>query len=201
MSLVRYLNPANCNSSRTPKADKDFAKKFDFKEINFPIKIRDIRKTEKKNSIDISVFGHENKEKHSIYVSKKYCEEKHVDLLLIEEKCKKRYVLTKDFNTFMYDHTLQCGRQHFCCSYLQSFCKEETFKLHIKDFFKINFKQRIIMPKKGEYAKFKNYERKIKSPFMIYTNFESILVPENNGKQNPKESCTNKYQDCFWIQL
>ena len=21
------------------------------------------------------------------------------------------------------------------------------------------------------------------------------IVPENNGKQNPKESCTNKYQD------
>ena len=57
------------------------------------------------------------------------------------------------------------------------------------------------MPKKGEYAKFKNYERKIKSPFMIYTNFESILVPENNGKQNSKESFTNKYQDCFWIRL
>ena len=27
---------------------------------------------------------------------------------------------------------------------------------------------------------------------MIYADFESILVPENNGKQNPKES--NKYQ-------
>ena len=29
---------------------------------------------------------------------------------------------------------------------------------------------------------------------MIYTDFESILVPENNEKQNPKESYTNKYQ-------
>ena len=50
------------------------------------------------------------------------------------------------------------------------------------------------MPKKGQYIKFKNYERKIKSPFMIYADFESILVPENNGKQSPKESYTNKYQ-------
>ena len=31
----------------------------------------------------------------------------------------------------------------------------------------------------------KNYERKIKSLFMIYADFESILVPEDNGKQNP----------------
>ena len=29
---------------------------------------------------------------------------------------------------------------------------------------------------------------------MIYIDFESILVPENNGKQNPGESYTNKYQ-------
>ena len=55
-------------------------------------------------------------------------------------------------------------------------------------------KQRIKMLKKGEYVRFKNCERKIKSPFMIYADFESILVPGDNGKQNPEESDTNKYQ-------
>ena len=50
------------------------------------------------------------------------------------------------------------------------------------------------MPKKGEHVKFKNFKRKIKSPFMIYVDFESILLPEDNGKQNPNESYTNKYQ-------
>ena len=34
----------------------------------------------------------------------------------------------------------------------------------------------------------------MKSPFIIYLDFESILVPENNGKQNPEEYYTNKYQ-------
>ena len=29
---------------------------------------------------------------------------------------------------------------------------------------------------------------------MIYVDFESILVPEDNGKQNPNKLCTNKYQ-------
>ena len=32
------------------------------------------------------------------------------------------------------------------------------------------------------------------TPFMIYADFESILAPEKNGKQNPNESYTNKYQ-------
>ena len=49
------------------------------------------------------------------------------------------------------------------------------------------------MPKKGEYVKFKNYERKIKSSFIIYADFESILLPEKNEKQNPEKSYTSRY--------
>ena len=70
--------------------------------------------------MDISVFGYENKEKHSIYVSKK-SEEKHVDLLLIGEEGKRHYFIIKDFNTFMYDYTLHRGRKRFCCYCLQAF--------------------------------------------------------------------------------
>ena len=51
-------------------------------------------------------------------------------------------------------------------------------KFHIKNCFKSNGKQRIKMLTKGEKSKFKNYDRMIKSPFMIYADFKSILVPE-----------------------
>ena len=70
-SIVRYLNSADCNPARITKAVKDIAKKLDFKYIKFLVKIRDIHKIEKKNSIAISIFGYGNKEKHPIYVSKK----------------------------------------------------------------------------------------------------------------------------------
>ena len=29
---------------------------------------------------------------------------------------------------------------------------------------------------------------------MIYADFEKVLVPEGNAKQNSDDSCTNKYQ-------
>ena len=110
-SIVRYFNPVEGNPARITKADKEFTKKLDFKDIKFPVKIRDTHKTEKKNSISISDFGYENKEKHPISVSKKCLEEKHVDLLLsIGEDGKRHHVLTKDFNTFMYDHSLHRRR-------------------------------------------------------------------------------------------
>ena len=62
-------------------------------------------------------------------------------------------VLIKDFNTFIR------GRKHFCRYCLEAFSTEEILKSHIKDCFKIDDKQRILMPKKDEYIKFKNYER------------------------------------------
>ena len=40
----------------------------------------------------------------------------------------------------MYDHTLDCGREHFCCYCLQTFSAEEILKIHIKDCFTINGK-------------------------------------------------------------
>ena len=55
--------------AKIAKADRDFAKTLDFKDIDFPMKIREIQKIEKKNSFNISVFGYENKEKYQDYVS------------------------------------------------------------------------------------------------------------------------------------
>ena len=40
--------------------------------------------------------------------------------------------------------------------------------------------------------------KKIKSPIMIYADFESILVPEDNRKQNPNEIYRNKHVACSY---
>ena len=74
----------------------------------------------------------------------------------------------------MCDKTLHRGRKHFCRYCLKVFRAAERVNCHIKDCFKISGKQTIKMPQKGEYFKFKNFERKTKSPFMIYADLESI---------------------------
>ena len=40
------------------------------------------------------------------------------------------------------------------------------------------------IPKNAEHVRFKNCKRKVNSTFVIYADFESILVPEDNKKQN-----------------
>ena len=51
------------------QADKDLARKC----LRFSVEIRDIHKIEKKNSIVMSIFRYEHKERYKIYVSKKCC--------------------------------------------------------------------------------------------------------------------------------
>ena len=62
----------------------------------------------------------------------------------------------------------------FCRYCLQDFSTEEIIKGTIKDCFRVNGKQKFAIPNKGEYVKFKNYERKINSLLIIYADFESI---------------------------
>ena len=51
----------------------------------------------------------------------------------------------------------------------------------------------------------KSHSQSQKSPFMIYADFESILVPEDNGKQNPNEFYRNKFEThvacCYGYKL
>ena len=95
----------------------------------------------------------------------------------------------------MYDHSLDCGRKHFCCYYLHTFTAEDILKCHIKYCFKFNGRKIIIMPKKGEYVKFKNFKRKIDK--IIIHNlcvFWRHFFLGDNGNQNVHKINTKKYQ-------
>ena len=76
--------------------------------------------------------------------------------------------------TLIYGHTLRLERKFFCRYCLQYFRTAEKLKSYIKDCFRIHCKQTIKIPKKGEYIKFKNFGRKIKSAFMIYAPFKVL---------------------------
>ena len=51
--------------------------------MQLPIKVTDIYQIEKKNSIGMTVFSYQNKDKHQIHRSKNCYVEKQVDILLI----------------------------------------------------------------------------------------------------------------------
>ena len=53
--LARFLNPKDQYPSGIRKIDTDFARKYDFKEIKFPVTIRDTHKIDRK-SVSASMF-------------------------------------------------------------------------------------------------------------------------------------------------
>ena len=67
---IRHLNPQEKYPQRIKKTDKQYVEKLDYSNIEFPVNVQHYNKIEKQNSININVFGYENKEPYPIYVSK-----------------------------------------------------------------------------------------------------------------------------------
>ena len=121
---VRHLNPQNNNPQRIKKPDKSFVEKLNYDNIEFPVSIKQYNKIETQNSININVFGYENKQTYPIYVSKEKFENV-MNLLLISDDEKNHYVYIKNFNRFMYRKTRNKNKKHFCMHCLQCFSKEK----------------------------------------------------------------------------
>ena len=73
---------------------------LDYKGIEFPVSKKDFGKFEKKNNICINVFCCENGLIYPDHISDKKIKNC-IDLLLLTDGNKSRYVYIKDFNIFM----------------------------------------------------------------------------------------------------
>ena len=77
MTIMSFLNDVQSDThvlqTIIQEGLQKLTKILDFKDIKLPVKVRDIRKIEKKKKkipIAISVFGFGNKEKYPVYVLK-----------------------------------------------------------------------------------------------------------------------------------
>ena len=195
---IRHLNPRENNPQRIKKTDKAFLPQLNYQGIEFPVSVKQYNKIEIQNSININVFGYENKQTYPIYVSKEKFENV-MNLLLISEDENKHYCLIKDFNRFMYRKTRNKNKKHFCMHCLQCFSKEEILLKHKEVCIEINGVQSIKMPEVGSKIEFKNFNKQMQAPFVIYADFEAITEPIHGCNQSNQQSFTEAYQkhtDC-----
>ena len=191
---IRHLNPQEKYPQRIKKVDKPYIEKLDYSNIDFPVSVKHYNKIEKQNSINISVFGYENKEPYPIYVSKEKYED-HMELLLITKNENKHYVLIKDFNRFMFNQTKHEHRKHFCMHCLQSFSSERVLNNHKENCIQVNGTQAIKMPDKdNNILKFNNFHKQQPVPFVIYADFEAITEKIQGCQQRGNKSYTEAYQ-------
>ena len=196
---IRHLNPQEKYPQRIKKTDKQYVDKLDYSNIDFPVSVKHYNKIEKQNSINISVFGYENKEPYPIYVSKEKYED-HMELLLVTKNENKHYVLIKDFNKFMYNQTKHEHRKHFCMHCLQCFSSDRVLNNHKDNCIQVNGTQAIKMPDKdNNILKFNNFHKQQPVPFVIYADFEAITEKIHGCQQDGNKSYTEAYQrhtDC-----
>ena len=198
---VRHLHPQEKNPQRIKKSDSAFIKDkiVNYDGIEFPVTIKDYNKIEKMNSININVFCYEENQIFPLYISKEKFED-HMELLLITDGKNKHYVLIKDFNKLMYNQTKHESRKHFCMYCLQCFSSERVLNEHIENCIQLNGTQAVKMPTKdNNILKFNNYHKQQQVPFIIYSDFESLLQKVERGQPDSDKSYTEEFQrhiDC-----
>ena len=184
-AILSALHQATCHVDRVSNYAA-YRSELDFTGISFPMKITNIAKFEKLNPhLSINVDALEGKTIFPIYVT---AEKKshHINLLLLNNK---HYVWIKNMSRLRSHETKYNGKMYFCTYCKAPFTKEQNAEEH-ENICKTFGLQRTKMPEVGSICKFKNVGNKLPAPFVIYADFESLIVPlnETQGLQTLKES-------------
>ena len=168
------MNPVDTHPERITKSLRKQAEQLNWKDITFPVALKDIDKFERNNdSICVNVFGYEN----SVYplrISKHYKRETIIDLLLIANNTTNHYCLINNLRGLLRKQAGN-GHMHYCRRCLNAFQHKESLDKH-KNYCDNHEAVRIEMPKPGTTLSFKNYNRSMRVPFVIYADFESFVI-------------------------
>ena len=96
--------------------------------IAYPVAVKDVPKFEKQNDISVNVFGYEDGY-YPLYISRDQ-KERHVNLLLLEDKGKTHYCLIKNLNGMLHSQTKHVGKKYFCTYCLHGFTMEDLLIAH-----------------------------------------------------------------------
>ena len=160
------------------------------------MQIKDVKKIEKQNSINISIFGYEDRKIYPIRISEEKYDD-HMDLLYIEETkddTKSHYVLIYNFNRLMFNFSKHKETKHFCRCCLHCFSSKNLLERHKGKCFLINGTQAIEMPAEGSKIYFKNHHKMQPVPFVIYAVFEAITEKIDTCQPSNQKSYATTYQ-------
>src|ERR1043165_8232214 len=204
--ITRALNPSNNHPERITKDLIEQSNELNWSGIEFPVAANAniINKFERNNNISVNVFGYD-KDVYPLYLSK-LCSDRPIDLLLISDGEQKHYCLIKNFNRLMAVKTKNSTRSmHYCRRCLTGYERIEALVKHT-EYCSQHDAQKIELPEPGTMLSFKNYNRSMRVPFVVYADFESFIKPIATCQPDPNTSFTNKYQMhvpssfCYYIK-
>ncbi|XP_022800154.1 uncharacterized protein LOC111338012 [Stylophora pistillata] len=204
--VTRALNPVPSHPEHITKILKKQAEKFVWDGIEFPMEVKSISRFEKLNpEIGVNVYMYENG-LNPLRVSSRGHAVNVVDLLLITEGDKKHYCLIKNLSRLVSSSLSKNGHKKFICrSCLNYFGSQRVLDTH-SELCQDHEAVRERVPKEGTYLSFKNYQKQMNMPFVIYADFESLIKPLDTVQADPKECYTERKQQhipisfCYYIK-
>ncbi|XP_050517398.1 uncharacterized protein LOC126892024 [Diabrotica virgifera virgifera] len=193
-SIIGAIFPASGNPTK-PKSYPPYDTLLNFEGIDFPMKLKDIKKFENLNNISVNVYGLEsnfvnNKRQYEIvgplhFTSNRHAT--HVNLLLITNDKQSHYCLILDMSRLVRSQkTKDRHKVYLCDGCLQFFVCEEKLDNHQNnDCSHIYTELPTTKPKINKFGemvpenilKFINIQKMLPVPFVIYADFESLLKP------------------------
>ena len=158
----------------------------------FPVSIKDINVFEMNNDISVNVLSVEDK---NVYICRKGHRaegRREVNLMLISEDGLWHYTVIQSLSRLLTNrNTKHRCKQYFCTNCLQGFTLESSRDQHCS--YCINNEMvREEMPSKGSTVEFYDRQNQFRVQFMMYADFESILMPIQGPAPDPSEAYINE---------
>ena len=193
--ITRALNPVDRHPERITKILQLQAKKLNWKDLKFPLELKDISRFENVNEVSVNVYGYNQNEIYPLRVSTRtsdLCDSHHVNLLLISEGEKKHYCLIKSMSRLLASQvSTRKAKKFFCPRCLNAFGRQDLLDKHL-ELCGDNEAVRIKMPEEGTFVQFKNYHKMMDMPFVIYADFESIMKRLRSVQHALRENAKRK---------
>ena len=199
-STTRALNPVENHPECIDRNLRETSMVLKWEGLKFPVNLSDINKFENNNSsIFANVFGCENLV-YPLRISKhNYKRESTVNLLLISDDTKQHYCWIKDISKLLSLPTLKHEHVgHLCFRCLNTFNSEKSYLIKSLASHHENCKSyeaiQIDHPEEGLKISFKNHNRSMRVPFIVYTDFESFTPQLSTCQPKPEKCYTKQYQ-------
>ena len=179
---------------------RKFMDNYDWSGLEFPVSFKDIGKFETRNNISINVLAVEGRD---IYIHRKgWRVGREINLLMLSEDGIWHYTAIKSLSRLLSSKNSNTKRkQHFCMNSLQGFMQESSRDQH-QVYCEDNESVRDEVPKQDSTIEFKDGQNQFKVPFIMYTDFESILDPmdpvEPGSPNQPYTNEVNQHTPSVW---
>ena len=216
-AILSALHPSERNCFRVNNY-RQFENELNFADIEFPVKLKDIPKFEILNNISVNVYmlrKYGAKYEVSLCHIITHKKEKHVNLLLMQDFYIDDYEennVIDDGNTASLRQRIkymsrlfysQLSKSHVKCFHcercLQICFSKERLCNHERDCKNMNTCRINLPDPKNNILKFEDFKKSEKVPFVIYADFECLLMAAENFEDN-KIQLDEAYSIGFYIK-